>query len=358
MLRFRTDAYYQESKRIVFAESSRIWTQHKRSVAWLNEVAAVPLQQSIRNLQIAFSGFFGRKTGYPKFKSKHDKQTATYVGSAFKWNPKTRNLKLAKQKQPLKIRWSRQFRGEPSTVTVSRDTAGRYFISFLVDEDNKPKRKRKNKIGVDLGLKDFVVTSDNLKTGHPRFLKRKQKRIALLQRRLNKKQKGSKNRAKAKLMLARAHAKVGDSRLDFLHKLSTKLINENQVICVETLEVKRMMKDSRLSAAIADSGWSEFIRQLDYKASWYGRTLVKIDKYYPSSKRCSNCGWVKKNLRLSERVWKCRECNEIHDRDLNAAKNILAAGLAVIACGDNVRLTSDKAVSGHRRNKNSKPLKA
>lgn len=344
-LRLRMDAFFKKGQRIGYAENSRLLTEQKKILPWLCEVSSVPLQQAVNNLQTAFSRFFKKTANYPSFKSKRGRQSVTYRRNAFSWDPKTRSLKLAKQEQSLRIRWSRRFKGAPSTVIVSRDSAGRYFVSFLVDEDIRNKRRRKTRIGVDLGLRDFVVLSNTTRVCHPKFLRQKQQRLKLLQRRLAKKQKGSKNRAKARLKLAKQYARVSDARSDFLHKLSTRLINENQVICVESLEVKRMLRDRRLASAIADSGWSEFVRQLRYKADWYGRTLVKIDKYYPSSKRCSCCGWTKETLKLSERTWTCKECGAVHDRDLNAAKNILAAGLAVLACGDAVRLGSDKESS-------------
>lgn len=189
-------------------------------------------------------------------------------------------------------------------------------------------------IGIDVGLKDLFVTDTGFKIGNPRQTAKYAKRLALLQRRLSKKKKGSNNRAKAKLKVATLHAKIADCRLDNLHKLSHGLINENQVVCVESLKVKNMIRNPKLSKAIADASWGEFVRQIEYKANWYGRTIVAIDQWFPSSKRCSDCGYTLSNLALNIRSWRCPECGVNHDRDINAAKNIKAAGLAVLALGE------------------------
>jgi putative transposase len=224
-----------------------------------------------------------------------------------------------------------------STVTVSRDTAGRYFVSILVENEIEPLPVVVQQVGVDLGLHDVVVLDTGEKIGNPRFFAKDEKRLALAQHRLAKKQLGSKNRDQARVKVARIHARISDRRQDFLHKLSTRIIRENQTVCVESLSVKALVKHPRLAKAVHDVGWGEFVRQLEYKANWYGRTLVKIDKWYPSSKRCSACGHVLGSLSLDTRRWACPECGCVHDRDVNAAKNVLAAGLAVSACGEAVR---------------------
>ena len=203
------------------------------------------------------------------------------------------------------------------------------------------KRVLKTKIGIDLGIKDLVVTSDGLKINNPKHLKKHENKLAKAQRVLSKKQKGSKNRFKAKLKVAKIHAKIADTRKDFLHKLSTKLINENQVICVEDLAVKNMVKNRHLSKAISDVGWGEFVRQLEYKSKWYGRGFVKIGRFFPTSKRCFECGYVAESLPLDVRSWRCPSCNVILDRDINASKNILEVGTTFLACGENVKLVSN-----------------
>lgn len=338
MLRLRTDAWFQRQERVGYHETSAALTKLKREpeFAWLNEVSSVPVQQALRHLQTAFANFFAKRARYPSFKRKDGPQSAEYTTSAFKWDGGV--LKLAKMDAPLTVRWSRSLPkgATPTTVTVSRDTAGRYFVSMLCDDTVSAKRKTKGRVGVDLGLTHFATLSTGEKIAAPNTFRRNEAKLAKLQRRLAKKTKGSARRAKAKLKVARLHAKIADSRRDFLHKLSTRLINENQVIAVESLSVSNMQKNRCLAKSISDASWSEFVRQLEYKAYWYGRTLVGIDRWYPSSKRCSDCGYTVAKLPLSVREWTCPECGSIHDRDINAARNVLAAGLAVSAHGESV----------------------
>jgi len=338
MLRLRTDAWLQRQERVGYHETSAALTKLKRGPAfvWLNEVSSVPVQQALRHLQTAFANFFAKRARYPQFKRKDGPQSVEYTTSAFKWDGKA--LKLAKMDAPLAIRWSRTLpRGaNPTTVTVSRDMAGRYFVSMLCDDTVSAKRKAKGLVGVDLGLTHFAILSTGEKIAAPNTFRRNEAKLAKLQRRLAKKTRGSARRAKAKLKVARLHAKIADSRRDFLHKLSTRLINENQVIAVESLSVSNMQKNRCLSKSIGDASWSEFVRQLEYKAHWYGRTLVGIDRWYPSSKRCSDCGHTVAAMPLNVREWTCPECGSIHDRDVNAARNVLAAGLAVSAHGESV----------------------
>lgn len=303
---------------------------------WLNEVSSVVLQQALHHLQTGFNNFFAKRTKYPTFKSKHDRQSASFTQAAFKWNGKV--LKLAKMKAPLDIRFSRTLpkAAKLTTVTVSKDAAQRYFVSMLCDDVVKPKPKVKAKVGIDLGLTHFAILSTGEKITSPNAFRMNEVSLAKRQRILAKKVKGSKNRIKAKIKVAKLHAKIADTRRDFLHKLSTRLVNENQVIAIETLAVSNMQKNRCLSKSIADAGWSEFVKQLKYKSLWYGRELVGIDRWYPSSKRCSDCGHTVQKMPLSMREWVCPECGAIHDRDVNAAKNVLAAGLAVSALGESV----------------------
>ncbi len=338
-LRLRTDAYYQEQKRINYHDTSAALTTLKRQPEyfWLNDVASVPLQQALRHLDNAFRNFFEGRACYPAFKKRHGPQAASYVGTAFKWDGK--QLTLAKMDEPLTLVWSRPLPKEakPTTVTITKDTADRYFVSILIEEDIKTLPAVKKMVGLDLGLKSMVITSDGEHVGNPRYFSNGEKKLARAQRRLAKKQKGSKNRAKARMIVARHHARIADRRMDYQHKLSTRLIRENQTICVESLQVTNMVKNHRLAKAISDVGWGEFVRKLEYKAAWYGRTLIKIDKWYPSSKRCSHCGHVLDSLDLDTRFWLCPTCHTFHDRDINAAKNVLAVGLTVSACGETVR---------------------
>lgn len=338
MLRQRTDAWFQRQEKVGYHETSGLLTALKKQpeFAWLNEVSSVPVQQSLRHLQAAFSNFFARRAKYPSFKKKDGPQSAEYTTSAFKWDGSV--LRLAKMAAPLNIRFSRTIpkAAKVTTVTVSKDCAGRYFVSMLCDDEVHAKPVVESKVGIDLGLTHFAILSTGEKIAAPNALRKNEQNLAKLQRRLARKTKGSANRKKAKLKVAKLHAKIADSRKDFLHKLSTRLVNENQVIAVETLAVSNMQKNHNLAKSIADASWSEFVRQLEYKSLWYGRELVGIDRWYPSSKRCSDCGHTVKKMPLSVREWTCPECGTIHDRDINAARNVLAAGLAVSALGESV----------------------
>ena len=334
ILRWRTNAYDERQEKIGYTQASARLTAMKKEAdfSWLNDVSSVPLQQVLRHQQSAFSHFFAGRAKYPTFKSKHHKQSATLTDAAFKYRDS--KLYMAKSKVPLDIRWSRELPSIPSTVTVSKDSAGRYFVSCLCEFELVSLPVSAKTAGIDVGLKDLFVTDTGFKTGNPRHTAKYAARLALLQRRLSKKKKGSSNRNKARLKVAKLHAKIADCRMDNLHKLSRRLINENQVVCVESLKVKNMIRNPKLSKAIADAGWGEFVRQLEYKAEWSGRSVVAINQFFPSSKRCSGCGYTLPKLALKTRAWICPECSVTHDRDINAAKNIRAAGLAVLAHGE------------------------
>ncbi len=226
---------------------------------------------------------------------------------------------------------------------MRKDCANRYFVSIQVEEEIKPLPVTNSQIGLDLGLKSMVILSTGEAIGNPRYYVRDEKRLAKVQRWHARKKKGSKNREKARRRVARVHARIHDRRRDYQHKLSTRIVRENQVICVESLAVKNMVKNHCLAKSISDVGWGEFVRQLEYKSRWYGRALVKIDRWYPSSKTCHECKHVVEDLPLDVREWVCPECGTWHDRDINAAKNILAEGLSVSACGGSVRPKRAKA---------------
>ncbi|CAI1639293.1 transposase, IS605 OrfB family [Serratia quinivorans] len=343
ILRWRTDAYNERKEKIGYLQANARLTALKKEpeCIWLNEVSCVPLQQSLRHQQSAFTNFFAGRAAYPAFKSKRHKQTAELTSSAFKY--RDGKLYMAKSKVPLNIRWSRELPSTPSTITLSRDAAGRFFVSCLCEFEPVSLPISAKTVGIDVGLKDVFVTDSGFKSGNPRHTAKYAARLALLQCRLSKKAKGSKNRAKARLKVAKLHAKIADCRLDNLHQLSRRLINENQVVCVESLKVKNMIRNPKLSKAIADAGWSELVRQLQYKGEWAGRSIVAIDPYFPSSKRCSCCGFTMKKMSLDVRKWTCSECGVAHDRDINAARNIKAAGLAVLAHGEPVNPESQYA---------------
>lgn len=336
ILRWRTDAYYERQEKIGYTQASARLTALKKEpeFAWLNDVSSVPLQQALRHQQAGFSNFFAGRARYPTFKSKRYKQAATLTNAAFKY--RDGRLYMAKSKAPLDVRWSRPLPSTPSTVTITKDAAGRYFVSCLCEFEPVSLPVNTKTTGIDVGLKDVFVTDTGFKSGNPRHTARYAARLVLLQRRLSKKARGSKNRTKARLKMARLHAKIADCRLDALHKATRKLINENQVVCVESIRVKNMMRNSSLSKAIADAGWGEFVRQLRYKGEWAGRSVVAIDPFFASSKNCSGCGFTLQKMPLDVRKWHCPECGADHDRDVNAARNIKAAGLAVLAHGEPV----------------------
>ena len=343
----RTQAWYERQERVGYSETSSLLTQWKKEedLDFLNEVSCVPLQQGLRHLQTAFTNFFAGRTAYPTFKKKRNGGSAEFTKSAFKFRDK--EIYLAKGSEPLPIRWSRQIpKGcEPSTVTVSLHPSGRWHISIRFDDPIiKPLPVNENAIGIDLGITSLIADSNGKKITNPKHFKKHRKRLKKAQKNLARKQKGSKNREKARIKVAKIHLEISDARKDFLHKLTTRLVRENQVIAVESLAVKNMVKNHKLALAISDSGWSELIRQLDYKCRWYGRKLVEIDRWFPSSKRCNSCGHIVEKMPLNIREWQCPKCGTNHDRDINASKNILAAGLAVSVCGATVRPEQSKSV--------------
>jgi putative transposase len=343
VLAWRKTRYRTGQVRTSYAQTDRYLTELKRDpdFEFLFEVPSVPLQQALRHQHTAYVNFFARRAGYPRFKSRQRKQSATFTRSAFRW--REGRLYLAKMMDaPLEPAWSwpdvDPATIEPTSVTVSREPCGRWYVSLAVQApDVQPVPPTGTMVGVDLGVKDFAVTSDGEKIANARHLAKRERNLACYQRRMARKQRGSNNRTKARAKVARAHRKVAASRADFLHKTSARLVRDHDVIVIEDLAVKNMVRNRRLAKAISDCGWGEFRRQLEYKAARHGRRLLVIDRWYPSSKTCSACGYLLTELAFSTRAWRCSSCRTLHDRDVNAAKNILAAGLAVSACGGDVR---------------------
>ena len=325
--------------------SKLLITQAKQAPerAWLGEVSAVVLQQSLRDLDTAYRNFFdglkGKRPrmGAPRFKSRKDNRQAIRFTANARWKI-TPGGKLSLPKiGDVRVKWSRALPSARSTVTVIKDAAGRYFASFVVETDPDVLPETTPEVGIDLGLGHFAVLSDGRKVDSPRFLRRAEKKLKRAQQALSRKEKGSKNRVKARLKVARAHARVADARREFHHQLSTKLIRENQAIAVEDLCVKGLAR-TRLAKSIHDAGWSAFVAMLEYKAARYGRTFVRIGRFEPTSQVCSACGVKDSPKPLHVRTWTCGACGAVHDRDVNAARNIAkAAGLAVTACGAQVR---------------------
>lgn len=332
----RTNAYHGEGESLNYPALCKRLTQLKKQeeTAWLREVSSVVLQQSLRNLERAYTNFFEKRAGYPSFKRKGRKQSATYANSAFRFDAETCSLILAKQNAPLKIRWSRKPEGEVVKVTVTLDPSGRYHVCLHCRCDMEPLSKTGKSVGVDLGLHDVVVTSDGFRSGNPKHLRSDYRKLRRAQKALSRKQKGSNNWHRQRQRVAKIHARIADRRSDFLHKLTTTLVRENQTICVESINVKGMLGNHSLARAISGAAWGEIVRQLEYKAEWYGRTLVKVDRWFPSSKRCSACGHIAEKMPLSVRRWTCPECDTEHQRDVNAAKNVKAVGHTVLASGD------------------------
>ncbi|MGW3681816.1 RNA-guided endonuclease InsQ/TnpB family protein [Streptomyces prasinus] len=338
-LQARTEAWTRQ-ERINYNATSAMLTAWKKTeeLAFLNEVSSVPLQQCLRHLQTAFANFFSRRARYPHFKSrKKSRASAEYTTSGFRF--RDGRLTLAKMTEPLDIVWSRPLPEgtNPSTVTVSRDAAGRWFVSMLVEDPTvKTLPPVDTAVGIDVGLTSLLTLSTGEKITNPRHERKDRARLAKAHKALARKEKGSGNRARARLKVARIHARITDRRRDHLHKLSTRLVRENQTLVIEDLTVRNMVKNRRLARAVSDAAWTQFRSMLEYKARWYGREVIAVDRFFPSSRLCSACGALQNKMPLHVRTWTCR-CGITHDRDVNAAKNLLAAGLAAAACGDGVR---------------------
>ncbi|MGW4957921.1 RNA-guided endonuclease InsQ/TnpB family protein [Nonomuraea sp. NPDC004186] len=347
-LALRNHAHEQGLPFVTDAQLSRTAiTQAKRRPerAWLGEVSAVVLQQALSDCTTAFRNFFasvkgkrkGPKLAPPRFRSRKDNRQAI----RFTKNARFAVTVVGKLRLPkigdVPVRWSRKLPAQPSSVTIIKDAANRYFASFVVEVREQPLTAVPAETGIDLGLGHFAVLADGRKIDSPRFLRRAEKKLKKFQKALSRKQKGSANRATARSKVARQHTKVADARRDFHHQTSTQLIRENQAIYVEDLAVKGLAR-TRLAKSVHDAGWSAFVSMLEYKAKLYGRQFAKVGRFFPSSKLCSACGALAETMPLNVRKWSC-PCGAVHDRDVNAAINILAAGRAERqnACGGPIR---------------------
>ena len=341
-LRDRREAHAAGRPYVKSAELSRLRiTQAKRTEerAWLADVSAVVLQQSLRDLDTAYKNFFdsvkgkrqGRKVGPPRFKSKKDtRQSIRLNTNAFSLQ-ENGTVYVAKVGN-LKVKWSRRLPAAPTSLTVTKDSSGRYFLSFVVDTEPDILPGLQTDVGLDLGLSTFAVLSDGSKIDSPRFLRRAEKKLKAAQRKLSRKARGSKNRAKARIKVARQHARVADRRRDWHHKASTQIIRDNQAVYVEDLAVSGLGR-TRLAKSVHDAGWSAFIGMLEYKAALHGRTFAKVGRAFPSSQVCSACGFRDGPKPLHVREWTCNQCATVHDRDHNAARNVLFEGRRIVATG-------------------------
>ena len=342
LLDYKKIQYEQNKQKVSLSQLGKYLTnlKNQKDYLFLNNVYSVCLQQSMQDLIKAYDNFFKLHKGYPKFKSKKDTiQSCRFINNIFKCKKKINGnrITLIKQLKNILFKCSRKdeiYLNENQkyihSVTLTKTSTNKYYLSILIDYNINQKQKLDTVIGLDLGIKDFIVDSNGNRYDNKHFHKNQENKLKKLNKQLSKKQKGSNNRNKARIKLAKVYEKITNQRNTYLHQITSKLVNENQVICIEDLNVKGMMSNHKLSKSIQDLSLYEFRRQLEYKCRWYGRQLIIIDRFYPSSKTCHNCGYIYKDLKLNEREWICPHCGKVIDRDYNASLNILDEGLKQI----------------------------
>jgi len=329
-LNIRKETYLEEKKSLNYYDNAKDLTKLKKEeeFVWLKEINSQSLQSSLRNLDTAYNNFFRRQTQFPRFKSKYDRQSFTVPQSVTIEEGK---LSIPKFKKGIDINIHREIEGKLLFATISKSTTGNYYVSITCEVEYTPFEKTNSKIGIDTGIKDLAILSDGKVYENIKTLKTNLKKLKYEQRQLSKKTKGSNSRLKQKSKLARVHEKVTNIRKDYLHKVSTEIIKNHDVICIEDLAVKNMMKNHKLAQAFSDVSLGAFYTMLEYKANWNDKVVVKIDRFFPSSKTCSNCNYINQDLTLKDRKWTCPSCNTIHDRDFNASINIKKQGLKILS---------------------------
>ena len=326
----RKEKYLNEKTSLNYYDNARTLTDLKKEEGfdWLKEINSQSLQSAIRNLDSAYKNFFNKQNQFPRFKSKYDRQSFKIPQNVLINNEK---LIIPKFKEGIKIKLHRELEGKILFATITKSTTGKYYVSITCDVNYKPFDKTGSSVGIDTGIKDLAILSDGKTYENIKVLKSKLKKLKYEQRQLSKKQKGSNSRLKQKIKLSLVHEKITNIRKDYLHKVSTEIVKNHDIISVEDLAVKNMMKNHKLAQSLSDVSLGMFYTMLEYKSKWNNKSFVKIDRFFPSSKTCSNCGLINQDLNLSIREWTCPSCNEHHDRDLNASKNILKQGINILS---------------------------
>lgn len=326
----RKESYLEDKKSLNYYDNANDLTQFKKdeNYIWLKEINSQSLQSSLRNLDSSYMRFFRKQSKFPRFKSKYDRQSFKIPQSV---SVEENQLLIPKFKGGIKINLHREIKGNIQFATISKSTTGKYYVSLTCEVQHQPYEKTNSKVGIDTGIKDLAILSDGKVYGNIKTLKNNLKKLKYNQRQLSKKIKGSSSRNKQRKNLVIIHEKITNVRKDYLHKVSTEIVKNHDIISVEDLAVKNIMKNHKLAQAMSDVSLGSFYSMLEYKSGWNDKQFVKIDRFFPSSKMCSNCGWINQDLTLNIREWTCPSCGEKHDRDFNASKNILKQGLKILS---------------------------